>query len=282
MIGYIKKSSLSRSLFGRERNDADIFVIAKVCVAVFVYSLYTVTALISNPKEYGDVLYVAFIAKFLQSLQFGAVSGYLFQSFSLENKIIEKKAFVVMYGAQLVFLSMFLIVVSASLHLKNYTVGLLVFITLIPLYCAEPALRVERKFIFSLLPELCVASSIAIVFLANNVYRMNSEILLNFVALSSLVVVSIIIIAFKKTFSLVVETAPLFQYKTILVKYAKLVMMGFPQYVATTGFMLLMFIDRWFISHYNSASFLGVFMYSFQIVSGGGVVISSMSVKAKQ
>ena len=229
-----------------------------------------------GPQQYGQLAMMAFVGKMMLVGNFGSVSGYIHRYYDQHQNAVDTRGYLGAYLVHLILVALLAYWVSTFAG-KIYSLGVLFFALLIPYFIIEPVLRVRRHFYVSLLPDivisLAICASLVIARVFKGELRADSLIFLYFV-------LTLIFLSYLPYLWWICR-----QWRTLRVDercrspiyYLSLVRTGFPMYLGTVGFLLLQFVDRFFLEQFHSPEALGTYMLAYQLASGATLLLTAQN-----
>ena len=257
------------------------YIFQRFASAALIYSVSLYLARVLGEEKFGEVAFFLYFVKFMLTGQLGSVSGYILENYRNQEKtsVEDECLFLIGYSAHLIMIAICVFLIGLYIG-KIYTLSAIAFTLTTPFFSLEPILRVRKYFYVSLLPDLILYVTILASLII--VKSFGHEALLNpeSIILNSYLLIPI---SYIFLFSLVKETGIPFlnlcragaSTKLIVKKYLNLIGAGFPAYLSTLAFSLLLFIDRFFLERYHSAAVLSSYMLGFQLCVGASLAITS-------
>ncbi|MEQ5814549.1 hypothetical protein J3362_03430 [Marinobacter sp. NFXS11] len=250
----------------------------RAIVAALSFGASVIGARLLSPDQFSTLVTAAFVAKFLQITNFGAVSGYFVSRYSGTESsstlsVAEEPRFTLIFLAQLTAVGLVVLGV-ATILVPTYFLGAIAFLFLVPLFVIEPSLRYRRFFSFSLLPELILSIALLAVALtkaAGLFPDSNSGLYLWIVA--SLCSVVIALILFKRTTRRFLAEKPSLSLR----KYGKIIALGGPVYLGSALFILASSADRLLFPLYGTDEQIGVYFLAYQLCMGAMIFLTAIN-----
>ena len=247
--------------------------------AVLLFSSVLLGARTIDQVAYAQILQIMFLGKFLAIGNLGAASGFFVSCYGkvgmlkTNNVALELRYCLIML-AQLLVIFVPVLLISVFIAPK-YTLGIFIFILLIPAYVIEPPSRLRRKFYVSLAPDilmsgaLLVVSIFAAIGLSTN-FLTSPTIYVGIVGLLAIAFYTVIFFHLPTCFSFSIETL-----RGSLKEYLKTVILGIPVYLGTALFMLASGLDRLLMPIYIAAEGQALYFLSYQLATGAMIFLAS-------
>jgi O-antigen/teichoic acid export membrane protein len=250
----------------------------RAIVAGLSFGASVIGARLLSSDQFSALVTAAFVAKFLQITNFGAVSGYFVSRYSVAESsstlsAAEEPRFILFFVAQLTVVGLVVLGV-AMLWLPTYFLGAIAFLLLVPLFVIEPSLRYRRVFSFSLLPELILSMgllAVSLIAAAGLTHDPGSGLYLWIVA-SLCGGVLALALARCSLRMFVGEKSTLG-----LLKYAKIVATGTPVYLGTALFVLASSADRLLFPLYGTDEQISIYFLAYQLCMGAMIFVTAIN-----
>lgn len=250
----------------------------RALVAALSFTASVVGARLLPPEHFAILMTTAFVAKFLQITNFGAISGYFVSRYSAINSsatLNESKEprFLLFLFLQMAGFGLMTLWVTV-LWLPKYSLGVAAFLFLVPIFVVEPSLRYRRFFSFSLLPELILSSALLAVALGNSLKILpegHSTPYLWLVACSS--AISVIYALFR----LKMRVRAVFEKGFGPKNYHRFLAYGAPVYLGSSLFLIASSADRLLFPLHGSDEQVGVYFLAYQLCMGAMIFLTAIN-----
>ncbi|WP_411976617.1 hypothetical protein [Sulfitobacter faviae] len=247
----------------------------RAAVAGLSFGAIIVGARLLPTGTFSALMTAAFLAKFLQMLNFGATSGYLVSRYTVEGPPQRyatgaERRFLLYYLAQMACLAATIIVVAA-VWFAEYRIGAVAFLLLVPLYVLEPALRYRRNFSFSLSPEFLLTMALLA---AQTAYLAGlPENRLIWVYFAAIAILGPVLLA-------VVMPRHIDDWRggtTVfrLRDYVQVVIAGIPVYLGSALFLVASSADRLLLPLYGSEEQVATYFLAYQLSVGAMIFVTA-------
>jgi len=242
-----------------------------------------------KPEQYSDAGFVLYWVKTLQILNFGLISGYVVVFYRNNKQISAKNYSRVELEDSISFILISLVMLTFSI--SSIFFGLffdecffwsgLIFLSLIIFYALEPIARVRNKLYVSLIPDLFVYISmisvltITYLVIGSSYKDIKSSLFMSYVFLF------VFLLSLLTCFNSNIIRS-LFGYikqikiRTLLSSGTQLFKLGFPVYLASVLYVLLIGVDRIALKLSNSNE-LAVYLLASQIAVGAMLPLTSLN-----
>lgn len=250
----------------------------RAIVAGLSFGASVIGARLLSPDQFSTLVTAAFVAKFLQITNFGAVSGYFVSRYSGTESsstlsAAEEPRFTLIFLAQLAAVGLVVLGV-ATILVPTYFLGAIAFLFLVPLFVIEPSLRYRRFFSFSLLPELILSIALlaaALTKAAGLFPDSNSRLYLWIVASLCGVVIAFVLV--KRNSRRFLCEKPSLSLK----KYGRIIALGGPVYLGSALFILASSADRLLFPLYGTDEQIGVYFLAYQLCMGAMIFLTAIN-----
>ncbi|WP_342630748.1 hypothetical protein [Marinobacter alkaliphilus] len=250
----------------------------RAIVAGLSFGASLIGAKLLSSDQFSVLVTAAFVAKFLQITNFGAVSGYFVSRYSGTESsgtlsAAEEPRFILYFMVQLTAIGAVVLGV-ATLWLPAYFLGAAAFLFLVPLFVVEPSLRYRRLFSFSLLPELILAMGLLAVSLTEAAGLMQDRGADLYFWIVAFLCGVVIALALAKCGSrMLVGKKSSLSHK----KYAKIIVTGWPVYFGTALFVLASSADRLLFPLYGTDEQISIYFLAYQLCMGAMIFLTAIN-----
>ncbi|MCL5260312.1 MAG: hypothetical protein M1561_01315 [Gammaproteobacteria bacterium] len=253
------------------------FVVQRILSTGFVFASSLLMAKILDPAVFGQVAFAMYLVKLFLTGQLGSESGFLFNSYVRQNNI-PHFAFILFYSIQLLFIAV--VVYFSSVFMGNvYAKSAVFFVLLIPFFTLNPILRVKKLYYATLLPDVLICFAVLAGVLFNKYCASFFSVTFNTIMWYSfgfLILSYPLLVFFIKKVGLVIGFRDIISRKTLKI-YFDILCDGFPMYMGTLAYAILLAIDRFFLERYHNFSALGLYTLALQLSLGASLPISSQN-----
>jgi len=248
----------------------------RICTAVLGFGSVILAARVLSTELFATIVNVAFLAKFLLVFNLGATAGYFVTKYSpeenLRSKIIGDRLFFLYFVTQLALMGLLFLLIS-TLFINQYSLGILAFIFLTPLFALEPILRFKRKFSFSLFPDVILATSLLIVVSVQGIAPFTYSYINTYFA--TILAGALCVIPFFLRHMLdkgdsISQSNRCLEYKSVLIN-------GFPVYLASAFFLSISSIDRLVLPLHGTPQEVSIYFLSHQLVFGSMIFVTALN-----
>lgn len=255
------------------------FIFQRGVAAALIYGCSLYLAKATGEDSFGEIAFFLYLVKFMKMGHLGSVSGYIYAYYQSDRREVQSPAYLISYSTHLGLVALFVYFSSSYLG-KVYALAAIGFALLIPFFSIEPILRVHKQFYISLLPDLVLYISVALshIFLQESGLYITGETakVIEFSFIFMLGFYPVLIILWRKySDHLVNSSRDKIDVCSVSRDYLNCIAKGFPIYLSTLSFSLLLFVDRFFLERYYSHFSLSLYMLSFQLALGASLPITS-------
>lgn len=248
----------------------------------FVAGLSFIAALVGgrllSSEQFATLMTAAFVAKFLQIMNFGATAGYFVSRYSGAKSSTDVNAeseprFLFFFLAHMTLLGL-LVLGIATVWLPKYSTGGLAFLLLVPIFVVEPSLRYRRFFSFSLMPELVLSLamlSVTIAVAADLLPGRKASPYIWVVAFLSIGVM--VFISCRHSLNISMLKISGFGLR----RYCHVLAMGSPVYFGSALFIVASSADRLLLPLYGSDSQIGIYLLAYQLCVGAMIFLTAIN-----
>ena len=243
------------------------YFIARALTASASFALILIASLVLDTETYSQILAILFLAKFLSILSLGGTTGYFIAKYTDNVRLIGEHTTEVVffryYIIQLMTLSLILFLLS-SIYIPVYSMPILGFMIIAPLYAIEPLERYRRNFIFSLTPDIVLSKALLFIIVGLYLGLFNNDI--DIIFLSVGMIMSTII--FTRTYLKYKKNDQQVFIKFSFRNYISILKIGIPVYLTSAIYMCVISADRLILMSYATEEVAANYMLSQQLVLG--------------
>lgn len=251
----------------------------RAITAILLFLSVLFAARTIDQSVYAQILQMMFLGKFLLIGNLGATSGFFVSHYGHTGMLKAYNTNAELQYCLMLFIQLCIFFLPAAIIsayiAPDYTLGIVMFVLLIPAYVIEPPSRLRRKFYISLAPDLLMSvsllSTLIIVLTTNAHHFLNTP----------SIYVGVVL-----TFSLIFYSALVrllggfrFFYNGFLnlhlKDYLRTVALGMPVYLGTALFMLASGLDRLLMPLHIGTEEQAVYFLSYQLATGAMIFLAS-------
>lgn len=256
------------------------YSVQRVATAGFSFATLLLGARMLPADVYAIILQTAFLAKFLQIMNFGAVSGYLVSRYSNQapfegrDDLMSEGAFVSAYMLQLLVLCIILGLGSLILVPEyGYAHGFLTFGLMIPILALEPCLRYRRMFFVSLIPDFLLSIALLLAIVYWWLFQTDTALMaLYHIVLGGITICIIHAFWTRREANKITLTAP-----WAWAKHMAVLKHGLAVYVASALFLVASSLDRLSLPAFATPQDINTYFLAWQLTVGSMIFLVSVN-----
>lgn len=249
----------------------------RAAVAGLSFGAVIIGARLLPTGTFSTLMTAAFLAKFLQILNLGAISGYFVSRYSVDgplqrNDLGTERQFLLRYFAQMASLAAIVITV-ATIWLAEYRIGAIAFLLLVPLYVLEPALRYRRSFSFSLAPEFLLSLALLAALVAYTAGVPERQLTPVYLAVLVILALGLIALTMRRHVGDGFGGSAAFRLRD----YGRVISVGIPVYLGSALFMVASSADRLLLPLYGSKEQIAIYFLAYQLSVGAMIFVTAFN-----
>lgn len=248
----------------------------RAAVAGLSFGATILGARVLSAEQFSALVTAAFLAKFLQILNLGAISGYFVSRYSGRGPLAggapgAERRFVIFYLLHLGGLGLIAAAVAA-IWLQDYRTGVIAFLLLLPLFVTEPALRYRRSFSFSLAPEFLLSFALLAAVAAHAAGLAEARLTLVYLAVIGALCAAMLGLVRRRLREL---GGPAEGFGSCA--YMRVMGLGWQVYMGTALFLVASSMDRLLLPLYGGDEQIAIYFLAYQLCVGSMIFVTALN-----
>ena len=260
------------------------YAVQRAAVAAATFGALILGAKTLPQSTFADVSLAMFLAKFLQLANLGSVNGYLVSYYNGEppfsSNIRENDGLYIRGMIGHLFATALVVGALTYVAALQYLPGVLLFLSMSLIYAVEPIKRRQRAFWVSLLPDAIMAVAVfilSVVALLSGTDPPGAYKGIGVITFSVFAAVLAVIIGLFLVREYANRSVSFLLGARDWTTYLSVMRLGFPAYLSTALFTLMIGMDRLWLPVHGSKQDIAVYMLGFQLATGSLIICSSFN-----